>query len=208
MKRAFTLIELLVVIAILAILLIMGFGSWRNQINKARDADRKSDLQRLSVAFEDYFNDYECYPPAAWFDAVDDCGSDNLSPYLDKIPCDPVTKLPYFIEHTSCVSYRILTTLDNDSDPVINSLNCQPNCGYSPADNYGIASSNLPVSSNPVAAPSPSPSPAIIEYYACDTADASCSFRGTNEPTNCGSYYWPNSCPVDCANPIYQCPQL
>ncbi len=198
MKRAFTLIELLVVIAILAILLIMGFGSWRNQIDKARDADRKTDLQRLKTAFEDYFNDYECYPPITILSGP----SDGLKPYLDQIPLDPVTKLPYFIEHTSCVSYRILTTLDNDSDPVINSLNCQPNCGYSPADNYGIASSNLPVSSNPVAAPSPSPSPAIIEYYAWDET-CNCTFRGTSLPL-CTDY-WTNSCQEACS-PENQCP--
>lgn len=209
MKRAFTLIELLVVVAILAILLIMGFGSWRNQIDKARDADRKTDLQRLKIAFEDFYNDHNCYPPAGILDDdfLTHCGGDDLKPYLDKIPCDPVTRLPYFIEHSDCFSYRILTTLDNGSDPVIASLNCQPDCGYSATDNYGITSSNLPVSSNPAAVPSPSPSPAIINYYACSPNNGgSCTFRGTNPPTGCGSYYWPDSCPVNCANPTYQCP--
>lgn len=206
-RPGFTLIELLVVVAILAMLLILAFGSWRNQIDKARDADRKTDLQRLKIAYEDYFNDYECYPPIT---ILDNCSGPQLQPHLDKIPCDPVTKLPYFIEHSDCFSYRILTTLDNGSDPIIASLNCQPDCGYSTTDNYGIASSNLPVSSNPTVAPSPSPSPEIINYYACRPPNppidnGACSYRGTDPPTGCGSYYWPDSCPVDCANPTYQC---
>lgn len=221
---AFTLIELLVVIAILATLLIISFGSWRNQIDKARDADRKADLQRLSVAFEDYFNDHECYPPAAWFDAPDDCGSDNLQPYLDKIPCDPVTKQPYYLEHSDCRGYRLLVTLDYNQDPVIASLNCQGAlaCGYGANYNYGIASGNLTVanpdnpaaSASPTTSPpasalptpslSPSASPAPVNYYACNLT-GSCTYRGTNPPPGCGSYYWPDNCQVDCADPIYQC---
>jgi hypothetical protein len=47
-------------------------------VDKARDADRKS-LQRLGVTFEDYYNDYECYPP----DDPDITGpSDGPKPYL------------------------------------------------------------------------------------------------------------------------------
>lgn len=148
MKRpGFTLIEIVIVFAIIAILLIISMMSWRRQLDKARDAQRKEHLQRLSVAFEDYYNDHECYPLPGTLSGP----SDGLKPYLDKIPRDPITKQPYYLEHSDCVSYRILTRLNNDSDPVINGLNCNPNCGFpdDPEANYGISSTNIPVSNNP-----------------------------------------------------------
>ena len=91
-RRGFTLIELVVVVAILALLLIITMMSWKNQLNKARDAQRKDDLQRISIAFEEYFSDFGCYPPE---NILDNCGGGELKPYLDKIPCDPVTDKPY-----------------------------------------------------------------------------------------------------------------
>ena len=72
-----TLIELLVVIAILAVLILIGLISWRSQFDKAKDAARKDDLQRLSIALEEYFNDNDCYPPTG---TLDTCGGDELSP--------------------------------------------------------------------------------------------------------------------------------
>ena len=160
-KKAFTLIELVIVIAILGILLILSMMSWRRQLDKARDADRKTDLQRLSVAFEDYYNDHECYPnPDILAGPID-----GLKPYLDKIPLNPITKASYYLEHSDCASYRILTELDNDSDPVIDYLNCSPDCGFDGVSaNYGVSSTNISVSNNPTASPAASPA---SEYYAC-----------------------------------------
>src|SRR3972149_11995402 len=91
-RLGFTLIELLIVIAILAILIIISMMSWRLQIEKANDAKKKEGLYRTSQAFEEYFSDNECYPAP---DTLQNCGGSELSPYLDKVPCDPVTKLPY-----------------------------------------------------------------------------------------------------------------
>lgn len=147
-KSGFTLIEIVIAFAILAVLLILGFGSWRQQINKARDADRKTDLQRLKIAFEDYYGDKQCYPPTSWFDNPNDCGSGQLKPYLDKIPCDPITKQPYYLERSNCQNYRLLTNLDDDSDPMSKKLNCNPDCGFGANLNYGITSGNLAVSSS------------------------------------------------------------
>ena len=198
-KTGFTIIELVIVIAILGILLIISMMSWRRQLDKARDADRKTDLQRLGIAFEDYYNDHECYPgPAILAGPID-----GLKPYLDKIPRDPITQAPYYLQHSDCVSYRILTSLDNTADPVIDHLNCSPDCGFPGAgaeSNFGVSSTNIPVSDNPTPLPSASPE---IHYYACDET-SNCTFRGTAIPA-C-DYYWTDSCPLGCANPIYQCP--
>ena len=209
MKKGLTLIELVIVIAILAILLIITMMSWRNQIDKARDAQRKDDLQRISIAFEEYFSDFGCYPPAT---ILNNCGGGELMPYLDKIPCDPVTKEPYDYvpdsDHPACFrNFRILAHLDNESDPVIGSLNCQPDCGYGPTLNYGVASTNITVanptkpwpspSASPLASPEPSggggsPSPSPSGNLACD-------------PTGqCNVYANPQAagCPVSFTDPV------
>ena len=55
-NKAFTLVELLVVMTILVILTTMMIGIF-NAIgitNKGRDAQRKKDLNRIKVAFEEY----------------------------------------------------------------------------------------------------------------------------------------------------------
>jgi prepilin-type N-terminal cleavage/methylation domain-containing protein len=62
-KQGFSMIELLVAIALVAILLIILFLSLTKQTARSRDAERKSDLERIKVAFEDYYNDNSCYPP-------------------------------------------------------------------------------------------------------------------------------------------------
>ncbi|PJC43574.1 MAG: hypothetical protein CO039_03230, partial [Candidatus Pacebacteria bacterium CG_4_9_14_0_2_um_filter_34_50] len=90
-NRGFTLIEVLIVVAVLAILIIMALLLTPRQLEKARDGQRKSDLQKIKIAFEDYYNDNGCYPSA---DVLHNCGgvspSDHeLSPYLQNIPCDP-----------------------------------------------------------------------------------------------------------------------
>lgn len=153
-KRGFTLIELLTVVAILGILIIISMMSWRRSIDKARDGQRKDHLQRIAIAFEDYFNDHNCYPPA---EILQTCGGDELRPYLQTIPCDPVTREPYFYvpdsDHPDCPkNFRMLTQLDNDADPAAADL------GYGSGLNYGVSSTNVSLAQPITASPSPNPS--------------------------------------------------
>lgn len=157
-----TLIEIMVVMAILAILITLGWMAWPNQINKANDADRKDDLSRLAMAFEESFSDADCYPAA---DILQNCTGQELSPYLEKIPCDPVTHTPYcYIADTGnpgCFkTFKILAHLDNDSDPVIADLGCDGSqaCGYEAecylqtgetGYHYGVSSTNTSLVSSP-----------------------------------------------------------
>lgn len=192
-RHGFTLIELMVVIAILAILIITGMTSWRNHINKARDAQRKADLQRISIAFEDYYNDHNCYPPE---DILNNCGGAELTPYLFKIPCDPITKQPYHYEpdtdHPACFrNFRILTLLNNLSDPVAADL------GYGPNYNYGVASTNIslanPVSASPSPSPTVSPSPSPSPLPSPPSGNFACDNQGI-----CNIYENPSQhgCPI------------
>jgi len=138
---AYTMIEILIVVAIIGLLVLALTLSMRKQRLKAEDAKMKADIQRLKIAFEDYYNDNNCYPPATWFDGPEDCDSTNLQPYLEYIPCHRKTHLPYDLEKdaTGCSWFKLYTTLGDEADPEIAAL-CSPlgsNLG-----NYCISSTN------------------------------------------------------------------
>lgn len=196
MKRAFTLIEVLVVVAIIAILTIAVIVGLTGQRDKASDARAKSDLDRLKIAFEDYYNDHNCYPPAAWFASAADCNSGNLKPYLNAIPCDPKTGLPYKLETdtTGCTWFKLYTNIQSTSSTVVFSTPVQIG---SKTYNYAVSSTNVTLpfpTSTPTPTPSPSPSPlpsSSNTYYYCsslnncssyDPVRFSCSPSYTNDP--------------------------
>ncbi len=141
-KNGLTLIEVMIIMVIAVSFLILGFVVLYTQIGKGRDAKRRDDLDRIRIAFEDYFNDYGCYPSSS---VLEDCGSDLLKPYLEKVPCDPETKEPYliYVEQAACPSWYIVLTkmehLDGLSNP------CQPGCNFENEDDsyyYYITSGN------------------------------------------------------------------
>jgi prepilin-type N-terminal cleavage/methylation domain-containing protein len=175
--RGFTLIELLVVVTILALLIIGALLSLNKNRDKATDAKSKSDLSRLKIAFEDYYNDKNCYPPAEWFDGTEDCGSSSLKPYLAQIPCDPRTGKPYVLETdaTACGWFKLYGQLTQTvSDP--EALELCDALG-STLGTYGVSSSNTSVTINCAANPSPTPAPipsTTPGIYAC-TPTGNCS---------------------------------
>lgn len=61
-KKGFTLIELLVVIAIIAILSAIGLVALNGAREKARDAQRRSDLAQIRTALNLFYDDYSGYP--------------------------------------------------------------------------------------------------------------------------------------------------
>lgn len=153
-------IEMLLVVAILGILfaiLLSLLGS--GQMGKARDAERKGGLADIKVAFEEYYNDNGCYPPP---EILDNCGSSDLAPYLNEIPCDPATVQPYvYVPYPdttdTCGGYRVYAALEYEADPVVRELSCETGCGltvemldssdpHAPEEyNYGV-SEGVPVS--------------------------------------------------------------
>lgn len=154
-SSGFTLIELLIVVAILAVVstaMMMGVSS---HMQKARDSRRKADLDKLKVAFENYYNDNECYPPANVFfnggaspdPAICNLPLAALQPYVQSVPCDPTTGMPYvYVPPPSgdeCDGYRLYTKLENNADKSINAVGCDGAvCGTSgepyTTNNYGI----------------------------------------------------------------------
>lgn len=63
-SAGFTLIELLVVIAIIGVLTGIGVTSFSSAQVKGRDTSRKSDLNTIRLALEQYFNKNGSYPCA------------------------------------------------------------------------------------------------------------------------------------------------
>lgn len=120
-QKGFTLTEVLVVITILV---IIGLAALINfdplqQFFKGYDTIRKNDLSTLKTAFENYYADKQCYPPET---ILTQCGSNSLSPYLEKIPCDPNGQpytghfLPEESENTCPQNYAIYASLSNKVD--------------------------------------------------------------------------------------------
>lgn len=187
-KRGFTLIELLIVITIVGLLAVLAIFMLMNNLGKSRDGKRKADLDRIKIAFEEYYADENIYPPD---DILSDCGGGTLKPYLASIPCDPKTKRPYCYIYDADYNgqnYRLLSSLEYAADPIISTLGCNdPDeyCGYETecsvygrAFNYGVSSSNVVVASENIgsgqlgASPSPTPTPGplpstIPGSYAC-----------------------------------------
>jgi len=141
-NKGFTLVELLIVVAILAILIIVSLASLTKERTKAQDAKIKADLHSLKIAFENYYNDNNCYPPAAWFDDASDCESSNLSPYLKTLPCDPRTSMPFVLETdpTTCTWFKFYAQITNLGDPQYKNFYDQNN---NLLGTYAVSSDNI-----------------------------------------------------------------
>ncbi|NCN82959.1 MAG: prepilin-type N-terminal cleavage/methylation domain-containing protein [Candidatus Pacebacteria bacterium] len=152
MRKGFSLIEVLIIVAILGLLLIAGYFFMAPQISRGRDSKRLSDLSKLKVVFEDYYNDHSCYPPTDTLELY--CGgggSTILDDYIGSVPCDPLTKGPYLYsvlggDAPACpvLGYRILTDLERDHSDASIAINCggENGCGIVDGEviyDYGVA---------------------------------------------------------------------
>lgn len=217
---AFTTMELLVTIAILLILFIifLYFGPFK-QINKAHDATRKKDLERLSIAFEDYNNDHYCYPTQ---EMINNCGSEDLSPYLDSVPCDPTLGVPYqlIVSPDSCPqNFIIFALLQTEGDPEGNDYNCYS--VNSPEDDtdtetdctiyYASVTPSTTPTTSPTSSPTPSstptPEPGFDAYYYCSDSDGehgNCTALPVGK--TCSPVYGDDPwCNYECSNPANTC---
>ena len=61
-KSGFTLIELMVAVAILAVLVMVGFGTYLRAQQRGLDARRQGDIKAFQNAMEQYFSLNEDYP--------------------------------------------------------------------------------------------------------------------------------------------------
>jgi prepilin-type N-terminal cleavage/methylation domain-containing protein len=150
MKRSgFTLAELLIVISLIVILAsVMLYANISSAFQKSRDSRRKSDLNKLTRVFEDYYNDHTKYPtnnPATGIIENISWGS----PFLDyplNLPADPLSpSRDYYYETDPDTQFyfAIYAKLENTDDDDITLTGCDAGCGPNLAYNYALHSTNV-----------------------------------------------------------------
>jgi prepilin-type N-terminal cleavage/methylation domain-containing protein len=153
-KNGFTLVELLIVITIVVMMAVAIVGTLNPAAltDKAYDARRKKDLNRIRIAFEDYFTDKECYPSQAEIDALV-CDKSGFAPWMPSWPCDPTgAKYTFMMDDSGCPHwYRVLANLQNRNDKDIPSgwFTLPTSYHYGNGNltvndfNYGVSSPNI-----------------------------------------------------------------
>ena len=142
----FVLLELLIVIGIMSIIFPVGFSSVNTQLQRARDFRRKSDLQNIKIAMEQYYSTVNTFPLIA-----PSCGEPFVyghEVFMSEFPCDPLTHVPYLYltdDLSNYQWYKVYTHLERSDDIIIEQIGCQDGCGPECAYNYGVASSNISI---------------------------------------------------------------
>lgn len=128
MKKGFTLIELLVAISIIAVLSTIGLVTYQGIQAKTRDSVRKSDLQKLAIALELYYQQHN----GSYISGTGTCETDTpvfyhetngIAPNMsDKIvPKDPsstaTNEIKYCYISSNGSTYTLCANLENISDP-------------------------------------------------------------------------------------------
>lgn len=201
MKKGFTLTELLIVVVILMLLMLAVLVNWKLQVDRARDTIRKKNLNDIKRAFEEYYNDKNCYPPLT---ILSNCNGPELQPYMTAVPCDPDTKLPYKyvpIDDTNlCNGYRAFAELHDTKDTDIGALGCNgiTGCGYGQDWNYGISSGGSVAAPgfDPGALPTPTPPPPSGSN-ACDPGGTCNSYGNPVPPEKQCPVTYASNCTVD-----------
>jgi type II secretion system protein G len=127
----FTLIELLVVVAVIGVLTSLIMVNFNAARSRARDLQRKSDLDQTKKALRMYYNDFEAYPShdtdskisalcggatATTFDwgATFNCGE---MVYIKALPEDPVPGSTYYYQQlTGGQDFCLWAELENKTD--------------------------------------------------------------------------------------------
>ncbi len=126
-KAGFTLVELLIVITLIGMLTIISIASFSNVNRKARDSQRKSDLENLSKALMMYYNDNGNFPDENL--VVFGYGANNMEAgftgpngvvYIRKIPIDPINSSNYMykykVDPVGKSFFNLFTNLENKND--------------------------------------------------------------------------------------------
>lgn len=143
MNKAFTLISLLMAITMIALLTISSVVVIPPMIEKAHDATRKSDLHKIKVGLEEYYDSVGQFP-----DQLPDCGQALVyhdQNFINSVPCDPVFHEQYYYQpgKGDRGSFRLYTKLSNEQDLSIADVKCDGGCGPDCLYNYGVSSTNV-----------------------------------------------------------------
>ena len=113
-KNGFTLIELLVVMVIIGVLAGLILPNYMSARERARDVQRKSDLEQIQKALELYKMDQLSPEYPADFSLL-------ISNYMKVVPSDPKNTDEYVYAYTrngsDFLCYILTACLENASDP-------------------------------------------------------------------------------------------
>lgn len=200
--KGYTLIELMIVIGVIAFLAVLVSSYLRSQIYKSYDARRKAEIKRISIAVEEYEKDNNCYPLPS---AVSCTIGTGLRPYIDKIPCDPVTGASYMYEHedSQCPRwYKIYTVLDNETDGDY-VANIGPNAAYSFVYESPNAPATVPAQGGGAGGGGGVPD---TDFYGCLSGVCTLIQWDTSRPgPSCDPNYQNSTCYGQCSNPANEC---
>lgn len=131
--KGFTLIEILVVATIISMLSAGAFVSYSVVTKNSRNARRKTDLENIRVALEEYRRTKDIYPTSLTFGTgslTDDLGNT----YMSKIPQDPKSPTQVYYYTSTGADYTLASQLETTSSCA--SPPGSPNCGTGYACNY------------------------------------------------------------------------
>lgn len=103
-KKAFTLVEMLIVVVIIGILAAALIPRLTGAQSKARDAARKWNLNQISTALTQYFNDKGVY--IDWYCTSASAFSWLIWTYINSIPLDPQSgRIAYGTTWAWCINW-------------------------------------------------------------------------------------------------------
>ena len=118
--KGFTLVELMVVMTIMMVLTAIGVVAFSQVSLKSRDGRRQSDLEKIRTALELYRQD-----TGGTYPGVDNIESALVPKYIQAIPVDPKTKVPYSYNPNG-YTYSILTTMESIGSTNLAGAYCTP----------------------------------------------------------------------------------
>lgn len=210
--KGFTLVEILTVIALLVIMVFFAALNIPAQLAKARDADRKSDIDEIGNFIEEYYTDTNCYPVS-----LPTCGNPFTlgdKTYISNLPCDPKTGNSYVFvsEINTCPTwFQLYGNLEYTEDKIIDVLGCRNGCGPECQFNYGMASPNVRLNFlcneavSPEATPPSSTPPSDPLQYVC-APGGGCEAFMYPELSGCPDIYLDDpTCQGQCSDPKNRC---
>lgn len=156
----FTLVELLIVIAILGVLASLILANMSGARERARDAQRKSDLKQMQTALRMYFTDFGINPGSTASKQIQHAATNKVfawgeefgvggNTYMSKLPKDPLYDsssgaytYSYQLHPTDTDLYCAWAILENESDGQIVSSQerCDSICSGLPPDAFVLCS--------------------------------------------------------------------
>ncbi len=138
----------MVIITIIGVVAPGAYFGATSYFSQAHDLQRKKDLKNLELVMEYYYDAASAYPST-----IPSCNEPfmlNDRVLLDSFPCDPMTHEPYVYLTDSLTGYqwyKIYTKLERNNDLSIPLVGCSQGCGPECAYNFGVASSNISITS-------------------------------------------------------------